>query len=709
MRFSFTTTFVEKLLITICISTCSTMLTAQIKYPQFEKISINDDYFGTKVPDPYRGLEDDTSGKTKEWVLAQNKVAEEYFASIPYYQEIEKKLQSLMNYPKYGSPQRAGEYYFFSKNDGLQNQSITYIQKGLDGKPEIFLDPNKLSDDGTVRSWLAGFSEDKKYVAIATSASGSDWSDITIKEVATDKLLNDKIAWADGGVSWFKNGFYYSQYAKPEAGKEYSNKKEKQKVFYHTLGTDQAADELVYEDKEHPQRFLGVWASEDSVLNFLYESEGTSGNQISVRNLSKSETKFRLLFKGFKDNFHIVESRGEIVFVLTNYKAPNYRLLAVDTKNSDEKNWEEIIPETTELLDEVTTAGNKFFAHYLKDVAKKIFQFDYNGKLERSIELPALGEVWGFGGEKEDKFVFYTFTSFTYPPSIYKYDIATGKSELFRKSEVSFTPSNYETKQVFYESKDGTHIPMYIIYKKGIVLNGLNPTLLYGYGGFNISLMPSFNATNVFFLEQGGVYAVANLRGGGEYGENWHKAGMLTNKQNVFDDFIAAAEYLIKEKYTSSKYLAIEGRSNGGLLIGACMTQRPDLYAVAFPFVGVLDMLRYHKFTVGWAWAVEYGSAEQSKESFLNLYKYSPLHNIKTKVEYPATLILTADHDDRVVPAHSFKFASTLQEKYSGTKPMILKIETKSGHGSSNLQKMIEGLADKFTFMLWNMGVKKLK
>lgn len=677
-----------------------------VTYPQTKKMEVADDYFGTKVADPYRWLENDTATDTKEWVQAQNKVTFGYLEKIPYRNKIKERLTDIFNYPKYSSPFRAGEYFFFSKNDGLQNQSVIYYQKGLEGTPEVFLDPNKMSDDGTAAVSLLGFSKDKKYVAYAINQSGSDWQNIFVMEVATKKQLNDKLEWVKfSGAAWKNDGFYYSRYSAPVKGTELSQKNEFHKIYYHKLGDAQDKDVLVYEDKTKPLRYYGAQTTEDERFLLIYISEGTDGTECLYKDLNANDKDFGLLFKGFKFNYSVLNNDGGKLLVHTDDSAPNYRVVSVDPKNSAKENWKDVIPEDAKnLLQMAATGGGKIFGEYLKDVATHVYQYDYNGKMEREITLPALGNASGFGGDTDDKVIFYTFTSFTYPPTIYKYDIATGISDVWRKSDVKFNPDDYETKQVFYPSKDGTKIPMFLVYKKGIKMDGNNPTLLYAYGGFNISLEPNFSTSRLILLENGGIYALANLRGGGEYGEKWHEAGKLLKKQNVFDDFISAAEYLIKEKYTSSEKLAIQGGSNGGLLVGACMTQRPDLYKVCFPAVGVMDMLRYHKFTVGWGWAVEYGSSD-SIEHFTNLYKYSPLHNIK-ETNYPATMVTTADHDDRVVPAHSFKFISELQAKNKSANPTLIRIDVKAGHGAGKpTSKIIDEQSDIWSFMFYNMGV----
>lgn len=678
----------------------------KITYPVTQKVDQVDDYFGTKVEDPYRWLEDDKAEKVKAWVKEQNKVAFDYLAKIPYREKIRKRLREIYNYPRYRSPFRAGEYYFFYKNDGLQNQYVIYVQKGLDGEPKVFLDPNKMSEDGTVRARLSGFSKDNKYTAYSRSTSGSDWREIRVMEIETGKELEDHIQWVKfSGAAWYGNGFYYSGYDKPEKGKEMTAKNEFQKVFFHKLGDPQSKDRLVYEDKEHPLRYYNADVTEDGKYLFLYITEGTHGNELYYKDLTVENSEFLPLFKGFDFNNDVIDNIEDKFLVITDTDAPKKKVVMVDPKNPAKENWKTIIPQKEEVIRSASSVGEKLFVRYLKDATTRVYQHDLDGKLEKEIELPALGSAYGFYGKREDKILFYTFTSFTYPPTIYKYDIESSKTEVFRKSEVTFVPGDFETKQVFYKSKDNTTVPMFIVYKKGIKQDGANPTYLTAYGGFNISRTPYFSTINMILLENGGIYAVPNLRGGGEYGQEWHKAGMLQNKQNVFDDFIAAAEYLIREKYTSKDKLAIAGGSNGGLLVGACMTQRPGLYRVALPAVGVMDMLRFHKFTVGWGWVVEYGSSDK-EEHFKNLFSYSPLHNIKDGASYPATLVTTADHDDRVVPAHSFKFIAALQEKHKGENPVLIRIETRSGHGSSSTTKAIDLYTDRFAFMFHNMGVE---
>lgn len=679
-----------------------------LKYPDTQKGNVVDDYFGTKINDPYQWLENDTAVEVNTWVDEQNKLTQNYLSQIPFRDKIKSRLTEIWNYPKYSSPFKEGDYYYFFKNDGLQNQSVLYRQKGINGTPEVFLDPNKLSADGTASLASLAFSKDHKFCAVGIAQSGSDWNEIFVMDVSTKQKTTDVIKWVKfSGATWYKNGFYYSRYDEPTKGKEYSNANEFMKIYYHELGKSQQDDKLIYEDKAHPLRYFNAGVTEDERYLFINVSEGTSGSEILVRDLTQPNAKFITLFKGFDNNYNVVDNIGDKILALTDFGAPRYRLVLVDPLNPESKNWKDIIPQGTDLLEGVSTCGGKLFATYLKDASTRLNSYDMNGQNKKEITLPGIGTASGISGKKEDKEAFYTFTSFTNPGEIYRYDLSTGKSELFRKTEVKFNANDFETKQVFYPSKDGTKIPMFIMHKKGLKLDGNNPTLLYAYGGFNISLTPSFSVSRIMFLENGGVYAIANLRGGGEYGEDWHKAGMLERKQNVFDDFIAAAEFLIKEKYTSSAKLAIHGGSNGGLLVGACMTQRPELFKVALPAVGVLDMLKYHKFTIGWGWAVEYGSSDK-KEQFDYLIKYSPLHNVKKDVNYPATMIMTADHDDRVVPAHSFKFAAELQSKQLPTgNPVLIRVDKKAGHGAGKpTTKLIEDATDMYSFIFWNLGVK---
>lgn len=679
----------------------------KLSYPLSRKDNQVDNYFGTKVKDPYRWLENDSSPETKVWVESQNKVTFDFLGKIPFREKIRDRITHILNYPKYGAPFRVGEYYFFDKNDGLQNQSVWYIQNGLNGDPEIFLDPNDLAADGTITISPLGASKNNKFLAYAINRSGSDWQEIGVMDIVTNKPLSDKLEWVKfSGVAWYGEGFYYSRYDIPENDKAFSNKNEYHKVYYHKLGESQEHDELIYEDKNNPLRYFGAQTTPDEKFLILYISEGTDGTEIYCKNLITNQKDFTLILKGFDDNAIILNNDGDKLIMLTDADAPNKRIVLIDPLNPTKSAWTELIPEKPELLESASTAGNKIFVTYLKDVTTRAYQYSYTGILDNEILLPALGTAVGFSGNDDDTVLFYTFTSFTYPSTIFKYEIVLGTSELFRTPEVKFNPEDFETKQIFYTSKDGTRVPMFIVHKKGITLDGNRPTLLYGYGGFNVTLTPAFSSSRLVLLENDGVFVMTNLRGGGEYGEKWHEAGMLLNKQNVFDDFIAAAEYLILEKYTSCLKLAMQGGSNGGLLVGAVMTQRPDLFKVAFPQVGVLDMLRYHKFTIGWGWAVEYGSSE-NQLYFSYLLGYSPLHNLKAGVAYPATMITTADHDDRVVPAHSFKFAAALQEVQIGYNPALIRIDTKAGHGAGKpISKIIDEQTDCWSFMFYAMEIE---
>lgn len=678
-----------------------------LPYPETKKVEVVDDYFGTKIADPYRWLENDTTAETAAWVEAQNKVTQNYLSQIPFRDKLKNRLTEIWNYEKFSAPYRKGDFYFYSKNDGLQNQSVIYYKKGLDGEEKVFLDPNKLSTDGTVALGGLFFSNDHKYAAYTISRSGSDWNEIYVMNVEDASLTKDIIKWVKfSGAAWCGNGFYYSRYDEPKGVSELSNQNQFQKIYFHKLGEDQSKDLLIYEDKTHPLRYFGAEVTEDEHYLLIYASEGTSGTELIYKDLQKKDSKFDVLLKGFDYNYGVVDNIGDNFLVMMDNGASNYRVVSVDPKNNKKENWKEVISEKPELLEGVKLAGGKLYASYLKDASNMVVEYSLDGKKLRDIELPGIGTIGFSSVSKKDSSIFYSFSNFTTPGTIYQLDLNSGKSTLYKKPNFKINTDDFETKQVWFPSKDGTKIPMFIVHKKKIKLDGNNPLMLYGYGGFNISLTPGFSVSNMCFLEQGGIYAQVTLRGGGEYGEDWHKAGMLDKKQNVFDDFIGAAEYLINEKYTSSAKLAISGRSNGGLLVGACMTQRPDLFKVALPGVGVLDMLRYHKFTIGWGWAVEYGSSDK-KEQFDYLIKYSPLHNVKDSVSYPATLITTADHDDRVVPAHSFKFAATLQEKHKGENPVLIRIDAKAGHGAGKpTSKLIEEAADIWSFVLWNLGAE---
>jgi len=686
-------------------ASCDSM--KQIKhmpYPQTERTDVVDNYFGTEVADPYRWLEDDNSEATAAWVAAQNVVTQDYLSQIPFRDAIRERLTQLWNYPKEGAPAKHGDAWYYFYNNGLQNQSVLYRTAAPGDKGEVFLDPNTLSEDGTVALSAVDFSKDGKYCAYAVSASGSDWVEIRVMNTEDRSLTEDKINWVKfSGAVWAPDskGFYYSAYDAPKKG-VFSSQNQFQKVYYHKLGTPQEADKLIHMDAAHPLRYFHAWPSEDGKWIFVVASEGTSGTEVLYRKVS--ETKFRTLLPGFDADYSPVECKGDQLYYVTNKNASNNALMKVDL--NDPAKIATVIPENAKnLLRGVGTAGGYLFAAYLQDAQSKIYQYDFDGKLVREVALPVIGSVGGFDGEKEDTELYYSLANYTSPATIYKYDIASGASELYKAPQVNFNPELFVTEQVFFTSKDGTRVPMFVTHRKDMKLNGKNPCYLYGYGGFQINLTPGFSPSAIMFVEQGGIYCVVNLRGGSEYGEEWHKAGMLENKQNVFDDFISAAEYLVANKYTSSKHLAIAGGSNGGLLVGACEVQRPDLFAVCLPAVGVMDMLRYHKFTIGWGWAVEYGSSD-NEEQFDYIYKYSPLHNIKDGVKYPATLVTTADHDDRVVPAHSFKFAAQMQHSQAGDAPVLIRIESKAGHGAGKpTSKRIDEAADVYSFLFQNVGM----
>ena len=675
----------------------------KLQYPATATVDQVDDYFGTQIADPYRWLEVDTAQDVEAWVKEQNEVTFGYLEQIPYREAIRERYEELFNYPKLSSPFQAGDHYFFYKNDGLQNQSVIYVQEGLDGEPEVFIDPNALSKEGTVAINLIGISDDNRYVAYSRQDAGSDWQEIHVMEIATKQKLPDVLKWVKfSGASWWKDGFFYSRYPEPAKGSEYSGDNKYHSIYYHQLGTPQEQDKLIYRDNDNPNIYHFGGVTEDGRYFVMYKQPGTDGFATLYKDLEQNGD-FVELFAGYSNKSAVVHNIGDHFLVRTDIGAPNYRLVEVDLKNPQKENWKEIIPENKNLLQGVSTGGGKMFASYLENATTRIYQMDYDGNNMKAIQLPGLGSAGGFGGKEEETVLFYSFSSFTYPNTIFKFDVETGESEQFYKAELKFDPQDFVEKQVFYKSKDGTEVSMFIVYKKDLELNGQNPTYLYGYGGFNVNLTPFFSTSRIILLENGGVFAMPNLRGGGEYGEEWHKAGMLLKKQNVFDDFIAAAEYLIDNKYTSSEKLAIAGGSNGGLLVGACMTQRPDLFAVALPVVGVMDMLRYHRFTVGKGWIPEYGCADSSDVDFRNLLAYSPLHNLKEGVEYPATMVTTADHDDRVVPAHSFKFAAQLQRSHAGDKPVIIRIETDAGHGAGKpTAKIIEEQADMWSFVFYN-------
>ncbi len=676
-----------------------------VDYPEvYRDSSVVEDYHGTEVADPYRWLEDDNSEQTKAWVTAQNKVTHGYLDQIPFRDKVRDRLESLWNYEKYSSPfKESGEYYYF-KNDGLQNQSVLYkIEEG--GDDTIILDPNSFSEDGTSSLAGLGFSKDGKYLAYFISDGGSDWRKARVLDLETMEHLSDDLRWIKfSGISWAGDGFYYSRYPASKDGSELSAKNEYHSLYYHKLGTDQSADQLIYRNDDYPLRNVYAQTTEDEAFLVIGETESTSGNSVKVKDLRKANSKIQAVFDGFESDYSLIDNEGDYLLFLTNADAPKQKLIAVNT--SDLKATpKEIIPEGEDVLQTLSIAGRKIFAEYIHNAASQVKIFDMNGNYLTELELPTIGNIGGISGKKDDEEAFFSFSSYTVPTSIYTLNTDTHKYEVFKAPEIDFDFDQYTTEQVWFDSYDGTKVPMFLTYKKGLKRDGSHPTMLYGYGGFNISLLPSFGITTLPVLENDGIYAVVNLRGGGEFGKEWHQAGTKERKQNVFDDFQAAAEYLIAEKYTSSEKLAIRGGSNGGLLVGACMTQRPDLYAVAFPAVGVLDMLRYHKFTIGWAWATDYGSSDDP-EAFDYLMKYSPLHNVKD-VAYPATMVTTADHDDRVVPAHSFKFASELQHHHQGDEPVLIRVETSAGHGAGKpTSKIIDEYADILSFMYYNMDEK---
>ncbi|MBH93643.1 MULTISPECIES: prolyl oligopeptidase family serine peptidase [Idiomarina] len=683
--------------------------TQSMSYPDTRKGDVVDTYFGTEVADPYRWLEDDRSEETENWVKAQNEVTFAHLESIPYRETIEKRLTELWNYEKISAPFKEGDYTYFYKNDGLQNQYVVYRQKG-DEEPEVFLDPNTFSEDGTTSLAQLTFSDDGSLAAYSISEGGSDWRKIIVIDAETKEQLEDPLVDIKfSGISWVGNeGFYYSSYDKPE-GSELSAKTDQHKLYYHELGTDQSDDKLVFGGTDaEKHRYVGGSVTDDDRYLLISAANSTSGNKLFLKDLTDEDSELVTVLDHTDSDTRVLDNDGSKLYLVTNLDAPNQRVVTVDASNPTPENWENFIPETENVLS-VSTGAGYIFAEYMVDAVAQVKQYAYNGDMVREVQLPGVGSIGGFSGKKEADELYYTFTNYSTPSTIYKFDPDQGGSEVYAESGADFDSANYESKQVFYTSKDGTEVPMIITYKKGTELDGSNPTILYGYGGFNISLTPSFSIANAAWLEMGGVYAVANLRGGGEYGKDWHKAGTKLQKQNVFDDFIAAAEYLIDEKYTSSEQLAVRGGSNGGLLVGAVMTQRPELFAVALPAVGVLDMLRYHTFTAGAGWAYDYGTANDSEEMFEYLLGYSPVHNVEEGVAYPATLITTGDHDDRVVPAHSFKFAAELQDKAGGEDPQLIRIETNAGHGAGTpVSKTIEQYSDIFGFTLYHMGFEQL-
>ena len=687
--------------------TATTMTAQNITYPKAPQDGTIDTYFGVKVADPFRPLEDDRSPATAAWVEVENQVTNAYLSKIPFRAKLLKRLKEVADFEKVSTPFKKNDKWYVYKNNGLQNQSVLYQMDELGGPLREFLDPNKLSDDGTVALQSISFSKDGKYMAYVISRSGSDWQEIYVKDIATGELLTDHIEWAKfGGAQWCGNGFYYSAYDAPEKGKEFSSKNEVHKVYYHKIGTPQSQDVLFYQNPAYPLRFYSVSINDEETIMFLYESGAGSGQNVYVRDLRVPNAQFIQMTSNLDMQYNPIGTIGDNIYMLTNDGAPRGRVMVANIHKPGFKDWKELVPESKHMLDNVEFADDKMVLTYNQDASTHLYLYTIDGKEITEIKLPTVGRA-GFSSERGQKECFYSFSSFTVPGTIYQYDIAQNKSTLYTAPKVKFDLNKYTTQQVFFTSKDGTRVPMFLTYKKDMKRNGKNPVFLYGYGGFNVALPPSFSSMRIPFLENGGIYVQVNLRGGSEYGEEWHVAGTKMQKQNVFDDFISAAEWLITNNFTSKNHIAIVGGSNGGLLVGACMTQRPDLFKVCIPQVGVMDMLRYHKFTIGWNWAPDYGTSEDSKEMFQYLYGYSPLHNLKKGVSYPATLVTTADHDDRVVPAHSFKFAATLQECQGGSAPVLIRIDSKAGHGSGKpLAKQLEEQADIYSFIMYNMGMK---
>jgi prolyl oligopeptidase len=691
---------ISLLFTSLCLNTFSQMI-----YPETKALKQVDDYHGIKVDDPYRWLEDDNSKETKTWVESQNKVTNQFMAQISYKDKVKERLTALWNFDKMSTPFKKGKLFFSFRNNGLQNQSVFYSQTSLLDNPVVVLDPNTLSNDGTTSLSGMDISKDGNYLAYGISKAGSDWVEIHVKDIVTKKDLTDVIKWVKfSGIAWKGNGFYYSRYDEPSNDKAFTQKNEFHKIYYHTLGKPQAEDELIYEDKAHPDRNFSAQITHDENYLIIYGSETTSGQSLMIKDLSQSQNKFIPIVSNFDNEYGVMENIGNQFYVYTNYKAPRYRLVKISLNNPSQDNWEDVLAQKDDLLEGVSFCGNKLISNYLVNVSSKLYLHNMSGKVEKEISLPGICKVNGVNSSREENFALYSVVSFTSPEEIYFYDARVGVSRRIFKPNSTFQSNQYETKQVFYKSKDGTNVSMFITHKKGIELNGNNPCFVFGYGGFNISYTPEFRIDRAVFLEAGGIYCVPNLRGGGEYGEDWHMNGTKCKKQNVFDDFIAACDYLVQNKYTSHEKLAIHGRSNGGLLIGAVMTQRPDIAKVAIPTVGVLDMLRFHLFTIGRAWTVDYGCSE-NKEEFECIYKYSPLHNVK-KANYPATLILTGDHDDRVVPAHSFKFAATLQKNNIGSNPVLIRVDVNAGHGAGKpTDKQIAEFADMWSFVFFNLGM----
>ena len=694
------------LLMSMALMATSMMHAQGLQYPKAEKDGTVDEYFGVKVSDPYRWLENDTSAQTTAWVEAENKVTNAYLQKIPFRDKLLKRLTELSGYEKIGAPSKHHGKWYFSRNDGLQNQYVIYVKDQLDGEARVFLDPNKLSSDGTVALKSLSFSHNGRWAAYAISRSGSDWQEFFVIDLQTGELTNDHIEWAKfSDASWLGDGFYYSAYDRPTEGKEFSNMNAGMKIYYHKIGTPQSDDELFFQNPAEPMRFYEIEVNDEETLMYLVESGAGAGNNLYVRDLRKKDALFIQMTNDMDYLYSPLYNEGDCLYLYTNFGAPKGRIMTANIHQPGVNDWQVLVPEQQNVLSSASVIGRQLVLTYSQDACDHAFVYDLDGKMRHEVKLPMVGSVEFVGKETEPE-CFYTFTSFTQPGTVYRYDMTTNQSTLYSQPSVKFRLQDYESRQLFFQSKDGTRVPMFITYKKGMKLNGKNPVYLYGYGGFNISLTPYFSASRIPFLEKGGIYAQVNLRGGNEYGEEWHLAGTKMQKQNVFDDFISAAEYLIREGYTSKERLAIVGGSNGGLLVGACMTQRPDLFKVAIPEVGVMDMLRYHKFTIGWNWASDYGTSDDSKEMFEYLKGYSPLHNLKPGTVYPATLVTTADHDDRVVPAHSFKFAATLQECNDGPNPELIRIDTKAGHGGGKpLAKVLEEQADIYSFILYNMGI----
>ena len=682
------------------------------QYPITKKDNVYDSYFDKKIEDPYRWLEDDRSPETEKWVIEQNKITNNYLGLIPYRDSLKDRVKNLWNYEKLSSPFKEGKYTYFYKNNGLQNQNVLYrhLNDESSKNAKVFLDPNSFKSDGTISLGNISFSKNSKFLAYSISEGGSDWRKIIVMDLKRNEVLKDTLVDVKfSGISWYKDeGFYYSSYDKPK-GSVLSSKTDQHKLFYHKIGTNQSDDLLIYGmAKDQKNRYINASVTDDDRYLIISASISTSGNKLLFKDLVKPDSDFVSIIDNYNSDSYLLDNVGSTFYVVTNLDAPNQKIVSFEADAPDQMNWNDIIPEREHVLNP-SSVGGYFFAEYMVDAISRVEQYDYQGNFIRNLKLPGIGSVNGFGGKRSDKIDFYSFTNYKTPPSIFSIDVETGVSKLYWQPKIDFNPNDYESKQVFYSSSDGTKIPMTITHKKGLKLNSENPTILYGYGGFNISLNPSFSIANAVWLELGGVYAVANIRGGGEYGKKWHNSGTKMQKQNVFDDFISAAEYLIKEKITSNSFLALKGGSNGGLLVGAVMTQRPDLMKVALPAVGVLDMLRYHTFTAGAGWAYDYGTSQDSKEMFEYLLGYSPVHNIKKGNKYPATLITTGDHDDRVVPAHSFKFAAELQEKQSCSNPTLIRIETDAGHGAGTpVTKTIQQYADIIGFTLFNMGVNEL-